>query len=605
MPQVCLNYSFQLQNFEFLKCSRGYLILHPRAEIEENPENSEEEAEVETDEGENDDMEEDVYMSFEIDPSTVLQHDEVEDLTEEAGAEEIVHDLTEEDVDDPADMSLVTGITLDDCDVTEIDISTDLTFRETSVGEDGDRLSGGMDQHDVDVSNDSDIPVLKKSRPQVVVSDDEDNEEERLFTKDKNSRLHYKTSRSGPAFIVNASTQASPSTIEAHVNDLVSIFERHPEELKSILTVCSDDGEDYSLRAEPTPIYMARLMKKLNQRRVNLIRYAPGDSRYLFVIFSSLEMFKYFCCRYNPQERVWAATTHRLANTVLDPECKIMKSQDRSKTPAENMDKDVLRDSMNIVKDKLSTMTFGADKHPVTTVNLDPDEDTLDFDGERIPNNAFSDLEEVRNFFRKTPSQMKAKHLFTDKEKEIHEELLYVYKHASTGKHSFSIARCDDKSCTDCQEFYAANPAPPGFEKLTLPTLAKNNNLWYEPERDPDQEDSYKTYIDQKNDLKRNPDKVMKPDTNIPDGKLDRCQEEDCNFGIRSDAAGRRHYLLGHNKSAPTNQTKTYQCKFEGCNLSYPSPYYLAKHKTEANHKQENETRGRRRKVAQAQPLIE
>ena len=311
------------------------------------------------------------------------------------------------------------------------------------------------------------------------------------------------------------------------------------------------------------------------------------------------------CCRFNAQERVWASCTHRLANTVLDPDCNIVKSTDRSKTPAENMDKDVLRNSMNIVKEKLSTMTFGAEKHPVTTINLDPDEDTLEFDGQIIPNNTFSDLEDVKNFFRKSNSEMKSKHLFTEKEKEIHQELLYVYKHSSSGKHSFSIARCDDKSCQDCQKFYEDNPAPPGFENLTLPSLSKNQNLWYEPEKDPDTEDSYKTYISQKRELKRNPDKVMKPDSNIPDGKLDRCQEDDCNFGIRSEAAAKRHYLLGHNKTAPTDKTKTYACMFEGCNLAFPSPYYLNKHRKEENHRvvRENETRGRRRKAPQ--PLIE
>ena len=101
------------------------------------------------------------------------------------------------------------------------------------------------------------------------------------------------------------------------------------------------DGEDWSIRNEKTLHFLGKFFRDQNLLRLNIVKYAPGESRY------------------NMIERSWANQTPHMAHLILDPERKIWLTMDKNKTPAERMNFDVLREGFGKVMDAMQHYRFG------------------------------------------------------------------------------------------------------------------------------------------------------------------------------------------------------------------------------------------------------
>lgn len=77
----------------------------------------------------------------------------------------------------------------------------------------------------------------------------------------------------------------------------------------------------------------------------------------------------------------------------------------------------------------------------------------------------------------------------------------------------------------DCREHRGKNPIEKNFwKKLKLPSREKNGALFYQPTEDPNFPGHNLTFLQQQEQLKKNPDLQIKPDSDLDDGKAKRCQ---------------------------------------------------------------------------------
>ena len=89
------------------------------------------------------------------------------------------------------------------------------------------------------------------------------------------------------------------------------------------------------------------------------------------------------------------------------------------------------------------------------------------------------------------------------------------------------FARCpESSSCKDCKIFREKNPLDQELKDIldTMPQRERNGALWFEPVDDPEHEGHYNTYINLIQDLAKNPQQKISPDSNIPSGDPMRCQ---------------------------------------------------------------------------------
>ena len=132
------------------------------------------------------------------------------------------------------------------------------------------------------------------------------------------------------------------------------------------------DGEDWSIRNEKTLHFLGKFFRDQNLLRINIVKYAPGESRY------------------NMIERSWANQTPHMAHLIFDPERKIWLTMDKNKTPAERMNFDVLREGFGKVMDAMQHYRFG-EGNRWDHVVVDPEKDTVTIDGKEIFNRKYDD----------------------------------------------------------------------------------------------------------------------------------------------------------------------------------------------------------------------
>ena len=395
--------------------------------------------------------------------------------------------------------------------------------------------------------------------------------------KDTLGREHIPVNRTGNGYVFHASSQTNPSTIQAHINDFLSIFESNPELKKQILTIVADDGEDYSLRNNATLHYFGRLWRDLDQYRLHIVKYAPSQSKF------------------NMIERAWSAMTKRIANIILDPERKIWKSNDPKKSPSENIDLDFLDQCFETIINALKDYKFGEDTKWRNVV-VKPNSDKVVIDDEEIKNDHYSDLDDVRKFHVQKVSKKNRDEMQSNQERELLKEYKFFVKHSDVRKHALYFSRCPRyNACEDCQEYHERANLPEDFEeKINLPNKQNNGALFFEPEQDPDHKGHFKTFLRLAKELSEDKFKLFKPDSNITDGPADRCKEKDCLTTFRSQAGADRHYALLHNRNTPGVTQRLMFCTFPGCNKGFPSLHYLTKHRKKDKHQKKDETRGRK-----------
>ena len=347
-------------------------------------------------------------------------------------------------------------------------------------------VSDSSDDEATPVSNEN---VLDELLPEVIEAESDEpstlmpqpiqefRSTEKPTMKDSKGNEHIKFSRTGPGFVFLASSQLSPSTCQAHCEDFKTIMAKHPEYLKPVLMILSDDGDDYSQRNTTTVHSFGRLWEDLNLEALYLIKYAPAASRF------------------NPIERAWSSMTKLLSNVILDPLSRIIKKGASTKAkPSEKIDKEVLReyqeDLRGILKD------FEYDSYPWEIGTVDPETQKRELNG-FMRNPEHTDQEELRQFYLKKHSIKNRPSFLKENEKKLYASAKYYNKHVEICNHMISFQRCLDKNCSGCVRKHKKYPVPENFfEKLALPTKENNGTHFYVPEKKEENPDHYKTYLE-------------------------------------------------------------------------------------------------------------
>ena len=377
------------------------------------------------------------------------------------------------------------------------------------------------------------------------------------FQIDEKGRNHIHFNRTGPGTIVLASSQFSSSSMQNHMEDLGVIFKTDPEAKKRIVFLATDDGDDYSTRNVTTLHSLGRFWEKEQLFMIGLVKYAPRSSRY------------------NPIERVWAPVTKRLANTILDPEGKVLNEGGRSsKKPHEKINIPFYKDCQQTISEMLSDFAF--DGFPWKIAQVDPETQMIQIDGKEYKPD-FDDQENLRKFYGKTLSK-KVNTNFTGEEKEYLNSAKYYSSHADVRSHAIFLQRCTDKKCKPCQRYYSNNPLPKDFIKnLKLPTK-ENGALFLVPENHSNGDGSFKTYLEASSEIEsarsQGLEKKYKPDSELPLPPKSRCTLG-CLAVFKDKAPHTRHDNLMHDKSEERNLLER-SCT--ACGEVLPSRYYLRLH---------------------------
>ena len=88
---------------------------------------------------------------------------------------------------------------------------------------------------------------VRRGRDERGKSEQEDGPKSRRWCS-PTGREHVRTTKYGDSYIFLAPNSLKPSSIEAHVNDLLTIFKAYPAKKKRCLILLTDDGDDYGIR---------------------------------------------------------------------------------------------------------------------------------------------------------------------------------------------------------------------------------------------------------------------------------------------------------------------------------------------------------------------
>lgn len=222
-------------------------------------------------------------------------------------------------------------------------------------------------------------------------------------------------------------------------------------------------------------------------------------------------------------ERAWGPVSKKFSNYILDPEEQIiLKDVPASAKPSEKINKPFLRKCQDEVLAIMENFEF--DGHKWSSGKVDPDTQNIEFDGEDWEVN--NDQELLHEFHVKNLSK-KNRMQWCQEHKVLYDEIKYVESHADIRKHSLFISRCFKRNCKPCVAYHRANPLPGGrdFPRLIgLPDRERNGALAGVNTPDPENEGHYKTFLQELEDLQKNQDSKILPDSDLTDGPKSRCE---------------------------------------------------------------------------------
>ncbi len=131
--------------------------------------------------------------------------------------------------------------------------------------------------------------------------------------------------------------------------------------------------------------------------------------------------------------------------------------------------------------------------------------------------------------------------------------------------------------CTFCQK-------QPVKCKQILELIKKAKGQLYEPTPSAEHENHYMTFLEMLNGEDK--DSFAKPNEHLPSKSVGKC--ELCpSWQFSSITEAKRHVSLLHpnyKKESLPGSDKIFQCKFEKCDMIFPSYYKLSKHRKDENH---------------------
>ena len=118
-------------------------------------------------------------------------------------------------------------------------------------------------------------------------------------TFDRLGRKHYQRFSSGPVRMVLRAVKFSPSTAEAHTNDLLPLLTAQVKDGKGIAFLKVDNGPDWNLLSVVNSLYFCRLWRDSKLDVLGICSYAARYSAY------------------NNIEHTWSLMSRRLASVIL------------------------------------------------------------------------------------------------------------------------------------------------------------------------------------------------------------------------------------------------------------------------------------------------
>jgi len=437
------------------------------------------------------------------------------------------------------------------------------------------QLDGGNSESDSDEFGVEDIFKTRASKKRrIVLSDDEldsnsSNEEEdsgeddqtdevittkasfnkNNVTRDKSGREHISYPSTGPCYIFLKSNRARPSSISAHVNDIITIYEAHSGlKSKPNLALLLDDGIDWGMRGLQTFYFFGYLWKTLNLDLLAIGRNAPGDSKW------------------NPIERLWSYITAKLAGLVVPDFGKEMEDDEADEAGIKFL-----------IDSAMTNLKY--DGFDVVTVPVSCHEDNVIINGETVDNRHIKP--EDANLIQKIMEDRKMnKKLLKNKQPQVAENLKIFYKHADVRQHNIIIRKCHPLSppCRYCKD----HPVRSSDQFWSCLPNKKKGGLFFDCEEDTQHPGHYRTLLDLLEDIS---EVTIKPDGQFTEVK--RCEVRGCLYSFKSDQDAQRHCRLAHGILGPKVQDHICRWKVEGvaCGQVFTTKWKLTKHKNSSGHK--------------------
>ena len=236
-----------------------------------------------------------------------------------------------------------------------------------------------------------------------------------------------------------------------------------------------------------------------------MLKYAPGTSRF------------------NPVERIWSGMTKVVANTVLDPEQKIIKKgMGNASDASDRIDREVYKKCAQQIQSMLENFQYNNHSWAIGTV--DPDNQMRELNG-AVWMPEHEDKETLRQFYLKKHGTRNRPQFNNQEEKEIYKDARYYINHCEVGNHFMAFFRCQDESCDRCVLKHKHYPVPENFaQKLGLPSR-ENGALFYIPEKMEEEDGKYKTFLQLNSEMKQNPEKRLERDSDLENKGYGQCSK--------------------------------------------------------------------------------
>ncbi|XP_063963637.1 uncharacterized protein LOC135156137 [Lytechinus pictus] len=292
--------------------------------------------------------------------------------------------------------------------------------------------------------------------------------------KDDKGREHLRFRRSGTTHVVNR-PPGIPTTIEAHMTDLLPLLQDLVRRGRTAAFLIVDNGADFNPRSHVNQYFLGKVWKDAGLDTMGVVSYAAGDSKL------------------NPIERVWGVLTKKLCGVylsdILPGESRPPRQQQLPAGELQEKEKAVFNQALGLLQDYLEGLEF--DGHPIHTRHITAHATHQP----SLPSvqTALSSLRQLQQH------------------PQVMESFYFSSSHLRRMDGMLLFSKCTSTTCLHCtrhpiqhQEAYEA------FQKFTTPVLSS--------------QDTYKTYLQMKATQHPPPPDASMPSRQVDSlGKCSRC----------------------------------------------------------------------------------
>ena len=412
-------------------------------------------------------------------------------------------------------------------------------------------VNGGYIFHNITKANLASLNTFGDEEDKLDQQSDEDELEMTSSKTDKLGRPHVSYPHTGPSIVYLRNNYFHENTCLEHINDLFPILNEVVKKGKTCVTLIGDGGPDYNPNSYKNEMLYAKLWAKSGLDMLVVTSNAAGWSAM------------------NPIEHLWAPLSSSLTSVKLKcsfredgvPPCNDTKLTAEERT---SQNKKILDEGAQDIAAYWSNISF--DGYPVVPVPVVSDGRSGDI---------FKSASYICDYI--SSSQ---KDINLGKHKDAHKLYKFLTHHADRRKNEIIFSKCQFKDkipCTFCQK-------QPVKCKKILESMKKAKGRLYEPTPSEEHEDHYMTFLEMLN----GEDKASyaKPNEHLPSKSVGKC--EMCpSWQFSSVTEAKRHVSLLHpnyNKESLPGSDQIFQCKFEKCDMIFPTYYKLSKHRKDENH---------------------